>query len=168
MKDFLQGFFGKKKKDDRATTDAELNAIFGPLRDSIVAFKDETKISWSVILPAVQKMSTRLLVRSRGLEATRLLYSVMMDHHDRTQRIPTGAFLGVTITPESPPEHLAQTNILLSKFANDMIAKGYPIEHIAQAFGAFAIMTAEKVGDNLYATALMVETYKELQSDDFA
>jgi hypothetical protein len=154
------------QEDHRNSSDAELNAIFVPLRDMIADFKDETRISWTVILPAVQKLSARLLVKSRGLESARRFYAKMMGEIDRTQNVPSGAFLGVQ-TPPSLPEHLAQVNALLWKFANDMIAKGYPIEHVAQAYGGFAIMVAEKVVDQQYATWLVIETNRELMSDDF-
>ena len=154
-----------EKPDHRNSTDAELNAIFVPLRDRVLDFKDATKISWLVILPAMNIMSARLLVKSRGLENTRRFYAHILAQHGPGQ-VPSGAILGVT-TPSSPPEHLAQANELLWKIANDLIAKGYPIEHIAQAFGGFVAMIGEKAVDALYVTTLMVETNKELQSNDF-
>ncbi len=163
---FLQGLFGRKP-DVRNTTDAELNAIFVPLRDLIVDFKDRTKISWLVILPAVQKISARLLVKERGLESTRRLYAAMLNDIDNTQDVPSGAILDVS-SPSVPPDQLAEVDALLWRFANDRIAKGVPLEHIAQAFGAFAVIVSEKVVDKLYVTFLLRRTYQILLSDDFA
>ena len=58
-----------KKRDDRDTTDAELNAILVPLRDKVADFKDRTNVSYIHILPLVHRIGVRLFVQA-GLEVS--------------------------------------------------------------------------------------------------
>jgi hypothetical protein len=55
--------------------------------------------------------------------------------------------------PEVPPEQLPQLtrlNALLWNFANDTIAKGRPVEHVAQAFIAYVGFVAYNVRHRSY------------------
>jgi hypothetical protein len=163
---FLRNLFGRRPVDERNTTDAQLNVILVPLRDRICDFKDETKISWTVILPAIQKISTRLFVQCRGLESMRALYTALLEEMDRVQKIPPGSIVSMN-TPSSPSEHVARVNSLVWNIANDLVARGHPVEHVAQALAAFVTLSAEKIVDEMCASWLLVETYRELQSDSF-
>ena len=55
------------RREARDTTNEQLNAILAPLGDRIWAFKDETDMSWVVILPAVQDISIRLSFKHAGV-----------------------------------------------------------------------------------------------------
>lgn len=161
----LKGLF-KSKAQEQQSVD-ELNEVFVPIRDAILDFKDDTKISWTVILPATHMMSARLRVRSIGLQSTRQIYDELVRDRNQSQKIPVSSIVEVRI-PSYPPEQLAQVNILLWKIANNLIAKGFPVENVARAFTAFANMVAAKAVDELYVTMLLRETYKELQSEKFS
>ena len=58
---------------------------------------------------------------------------------------------------------------MLWGFATEMIAKGYPVEHIAQASGAAAMMLAEQAfqGDLGFVKAIIAETVSDLQSGSY-
>lgn len=153
-------------QDQRNTTDEQLQSVLGSFQDEVNRFKRDTGVSWTVLLPALLKLSARLMVQSRGLDSTRRAYGAMLDHIDNTESIPTGAYIGVT-TPSSPPEQLAHVNATLWGLANERIAKGHPVEHVAQAFATFATMAAERVVDKNYAIWLIIETSRELQTSNF-
>jgi hypothetical protein len=165
----LKGLLARtKKREARDTTDAELNALIGPLRDRVCDFKDATVVSWVHIVPAVQKISVRLLVQARGLQSVRRLYEAMINDFNSRGRIPVSAYLGYS-KPPLPPEWLAQFNGMLWEVANQLIAVGHPPEHVAQAFGAFAVMTADQFakGEDWLVKAVLAETARELQSADY-
>jgi hypothetical protein len=166
---FLNNLFGgPKKREARDTSDAELNAIFVPLRDRVCDFKDATKISWTHILSAAQKISVRLFVQARGVESARRLYAAMIHDLDSSGGAPVSAHVDYS-KPPIPPEKLAELNGMLWEVANQMIAKGYPVEHIAQAFSYLVIKTAEHTaqGDTALLKSVMAETARDLQSDNY-
>jgi hypothetical protein len=151
----------------RDTTDSDLNVVFEPFRNAVLDFKDETKISWTVIAPAIQTLAARLFVKSRGLESARHLYSFIVGDIEKSESLLESAILEVQIPP-SPPDHLVQVNAMLWSCANNAVAKGHPIEHVAQAFSTFSIMIAEKAIDPSYAKLMMKATYRELLLENFS
>ena len=151
----------------RDTTDSDLNIVFEPFRDAVLNFKDDTKIGWTVIAPAIQTLAARLLVKSRGLESARLLYSVMVGDIEKSESLLESVVLEIQVPP-SPPNHLIQVNAMLWSYANNAVAKGHPIEHVAQAFSTFSIMIAEKAINPSYAKLMMKATYRELLQEDFS
>src|SRR6516164_10186286 len=60
------------------TTDDALNALFVLLRNRVCDFKDVTNMSWTLILPAIQRISIRLLIQSRGNESTQKILAAMI------------------------------------------------------------------------------------------
>ena len=162
---FLQELFGHKR-NVRDTTDAELKAIMVPLGNLIVDFNEKTNVSWLVILPTVQKIAAQLLVSARGLESARIFYAAGQNDIYSTQTVPTGAVLGVSPLSVSP-DQIAELNARLWAFANGTIAKGVPVEHVAQAFGIIVVVVSEKVVDRSYTTFLLRAQFEELMSDDF-
>ena len=161
----LQALFGRSRNYS-ASSGEIINAIMSPLGELVCDFKDETGICWTVIVPAVHTISARLSVQGLGLEATRDAFALNLKEREDESIIPSSAILGMTMPPH-PPEQLAEVNILLWRFANDMIAKGHPVEFIAQAFGKFAIIAGKSAVDEIYVLAVMSTTCKELQSDNF-
>jgi len=58
---------------------------------------------------------------------------------------------------------------MLWSFATGMLAKGHPVEHVAQAYGALAATLAERAGqgDDWLFKAALAETLRDLQSDTY-
>ncbi len=155
-------------REVRDTTDAELNAILAPLLNPLADFKERTLVSYTHIVPAIQKISVRLLVQARGLGSVRNLYNVMVQDLNSRGDVPVRSVLEIS-KPSVAPERLAELNAMLWNFANEMIARGNPVEHVAQAYGALAITLAERAGqgeDWLFKAAL-AETLRDLQSDTY-
>ena len=152
-------------KSDRETTDDQLNAIMVPLRDTLCDFKDATGVSWIHILSATQQVSAQLLVQARGLENTRRLYRAMINDMDCDPGPPIGNFMKMS-KPPITPDVSARLNSVLWNAANRLIAKGHPTEHVAQAYGGFAMMVAQQItSGDLLAKALIAEAAQTLQSE---
>jgi hypothetical protein len=154
----------KPTRTAREATDDELNAILVPLGKEVADFKDRTQLSHTHILRAVNAIGIKLLVQARGVDSVRLLYRVIIDDFDAIGGLPVASHLGIE-KPSAPPELIAELNVLLWKIANDMIAKGKPVEHVAQAYTALATMVAERVtgGDPWLAKYLIAEAARELR-----
>ena len=155
------------KPDVRETTDTELNAILVPMGNRVCDFKDATSISWVHIIPAVQNVSVRLLVQARGLEEARRLY-ILVRQLDAQGGSPVAAHLGHDRS-DAPPEKMAELSAMLWQMANHYIGKGCPIEHVAQAFGAFVVKTSEAVthGDTWLLKIVFADTIKRLATDEY-
>ena len=152
-------------ESDRETTDDQLNAIMVPLRDTLCDFKDSTGVSWIHILSATQQVSLQLLVQARGLENTRRLYRAMINDMNRHPGPPMGDFMKMS-KPPITPDASARLNSVLWDSANRMIAKGHPTEHVAQAYGGFAMMVAQQItSGDLLAKALIAEAAQTLQAE---
>jgi len=165
------GFFkdllgGAKKREVRETTDDKLNAILAPIRDSVADFKDRTKMSFTHLLPAINSVGIKLLVKSRGLESAQRLYRVMINDLDAKGGIPVGSHMGVS-KPTVAPEDIAELTGMLWNHTNDTIARGKRIEHVAQAYTSFAMLLAERAasGGPWPMKYLMAEPARELQID---
>jgi hypothetical protein len=161
-------FGGGQKERDARTTDEEINAILVPLGDQVADFKDRTEVSYTHILPAVNSIGVRLLVQARGLEPTRRLYAAMITDFDARGGIPVGSHIDIG-KPPLAPERIAELNGMLWNIANGMIAKGHPVEHVAQAYTGFAMMIAERVasGDPWLAKYLLARASRELHSEGY-
>lgn len=161
------------RREPRDTTDDEVNVIFVPLRDHVCDFKDATKMSWALILPAVQKLSIRLFIRARGRESTQRLLEFMIRKMEEERGIRSSVFENFG-DPEVPPEDLpklADLNALLWAVANDAIAKGRPVEHVAQAFSGFVGLVGSRVMEGqfgeFYAAGLLHTSYKQFKAGEF-
>jgi hypothetical protein len=162
---FLKDLLGVgKKRDERQTTDDELNAILVPVLDQVADFKDRTKMSYTHLIPAINSVGVKLLVKSRGLGSTQRLYRAMINDFDSKGGIPVGSHIGMNKPPVAP-EDVAELNDMLWKNANNMIARGKPLEHVAQAYTASAMLLAERVanGDPWMAKFLLAEAARELK-----
>jgi hypothetical protein len=159
---------GPRRRDVRETTNEELDAILVPVRDQVVEFKDRTQVSYTHILPAAHDIGVRLLVQARGLESVRRLYSAMLDDMDSRGAIPVRSHLDIN-KPPIAPEHLAELNGMLWKVANQMIAKGHPVEHVAQAYTSFAMMVGGRIasGDPWLVKYMMAQVFRDLSSDEY-
>ncbi len=155
---FFEWILGRKKQEPTAD---ELNAIFAPLRDRVADFKDETGISWTIILPAIQSIALKIILDAQGTEAARKLFSKPQLTQYVSQKIPLSAIVDLKI-PDAPPEHINEVNGLIWRIATEMTSKGHSAEHISQAFSAFSLMIGAKVVDQIYASALLKSTYREL------
>jgi hypothetical protein len=136
------------------------------VRDRVADFKDRTKMSYSHLIPAINSVGVKLLVKSRGLESTQRLYRAMINDFDSKGGIPVGSHIGMNRPPVGP-EDIAELNDMLWKNANNMIARGKPLEHVAQAYSAFAILLAERAasGDPWMVKFLLAEAARELKID---
>lgn len=165
---FLSGLLGGggKKPEDRQSTDDQLNAIMAPLRDQIADFKVRSNMSYTHIIPAINSVGVKLLVKSRGLESTQLLYRSIINNTDANGGIPVGSHMSVE-KPPVLPEDIAELNDILWKNANDMIARGKPLEHVAQAYTAFAMTLAERAaqGDPWLMRLVLADSARELGID---
>ena len=155
-------------REVRDTTDEELNAIIAPLLNPLADFKERTLVSYTHIVPAIQKISVRLLVQARGLASVRKLYNLAVQDLDSQGGVPVRSILEIS-KPPTVPERLAELSDLLWSYATGMLAKGHPAEHVAQAYGALAINLAERAGhgDNWLFKAALAETLRDLQSDTY-
>lgn len=165
----IGNLFGRAKpRDVRETTADELNVVFVPLRDKVCDFKERTDVSWVPIAEAIQLISVRLLVQARGLEGARLAYRFIVSKFDALGGVPVGAIAGCETTPIAP-ERLAELNGMLWDHANSMIARGKPVEHVAQAFGSCAMMIAEHAarGEDWLVKFLLAQSERALESDEY-
>jgi hypothetical protein len=170
----IEGYLAGKTPTPRAvqeardTTDAELNAILAPLLKPLADFKEQTLVSYTHIVPAIQKISVRLLVQARGLGSVRKLYNVMVQDLDSRGGVPVRSVLEISKPPVAP-ERLAELNDMLWSFATGMLVKGHPVEHVAQACGALAMTLGERAGqgDNWLFKAALAETLRDLQSGTY-
>ena len=68
------------------TTDDALNTLLVLLRNRVCDFKDITNMSWTLLLPAIQRISIRLFIQARGHESTQTLLAAMIqkmeEEHD--------------------------------------------------------------------------------------
>jgi hypothetical protein len=92
----------------------------------------------------------------------------MINDLDAQGGVPVGAVLE-TKAPPVAPERIAALNGMLWQIANEMIAKGHPVEHVAQAYFGFATMTAERVSDGTpwLVKFMLAETSRDLKSDSY-
>ena len=74
------------------------------------------------------------------------------------------------VSPEDLPQ-LANLNALLWKVANEALAKGRPVEHVAQAFSGFVGLVGSQVMEGqfgeFYAAGLLHASYRQFQSGAF-
>lgn len=164
---FLSGVFGGGKKPDvRQTTDDQLNKIMAPIREQVADFKERTKVSNTHIIPAINSVGVKLLVKSRGLESAQRLYRNIINDADSKGGIPVGSHMGLDKPPVAP-EDIAELNDILWKNANNMIGGGTPLEHVAQAYTAFAMTIAESAakGDPWLVKLLLADAARELKID---
>ncbi|MCH8490821.1 MAG: hypothetical protein LAT81_12945 [Oceanicaulis sp.] len=163
---FLSKIF-RPKREPRDSTDAELNAIIEPFSIVISDFKAQTNFSWLIILPAIQKIGTHILVKERGLSSVRLLYETMVLKLDAMGALPPSAIAHDNI-PEFNSEDMIELNALLWNFANINIERGVPLEHIGQAYGGFIALASERItGDAMLHIILIKKTYDQILSGEF-
>jgi RNA polymerase-interacting CarD/CdnL/TRCF family regulator len=155
-------------REARDTTNEELNAIIAPLLNPLADFKGETGVSYTHIVPAILRISVKLLVQARGLGPVRKLYNTMAQDLDSRGGVPVRSIFEMA-KPPTAPELLADLNVMLWNFANEMLGHGHPVEHVAQAYGALAVTFAERAGqsDDWLFKATLAETLRDLQSDTF-
>jgi hypothetical protein len=160
-------------RDDRPVTSDDVNAVYIALRNRIYDFKDVTNMSWALILAAIQRMSIRLFIRARGREATLKLLECVISKMEEERGVRPRAVCNITLYPEVSSEQLrqlAQLNSLLRHVANETIANGHPVEHVAQAFSGFVALVGSRISDQLeefFASGLVYASYREIQSGAF-
>ena len=115
----------------------------------------------------MQKMHVRLLVEKQGLLATRLQYEVMLRGLEQAHGISIGMVRRLEI-PDFPQEQIVLVNIFLLETASVLMARGFPVDHVAQAFAAFAVLTGERVAGETYVLAMLRETYEAIQPGNFS
>lgn len=157
---FLDRLFGQK---DSEPSDDEINKLFVPIRNAICKFKDGTNISWTIILPAAQKESLRIILHSRGISGARAFFSKQQLRQYTNDRIPMSAIISSSI-PHAPEEHKKAVSDMMSEISAIMIEEGARPDNVAQALSAFALMVAENVADKMYASSILKATYDELDS----
>ena len=57
------------RREPHGATDDTLNTVLVSLRNRVCDFKDVTNMSWTVILPAIQRISIRLFIQAHGRES---------------------------------------------------------------------------------------------------
>jgi hypothetical protein len=154
--EFFKNLFGRR----REPSDAELNAIFVPLRDRICDFKDETGISWAVILPEIQNVAFRLMLKDGSVEAAKKVFSATSIVQHLPKNIPLSSIHGMKFSNEISVQEKESISALVSGIAHKMIGEGYPVAHVAQAFSTFAVMTAANVCDPLFAAAILMKSFR--------
>lgn len=156
----------EKRSPEPADLDSDLDKIIQTLNTAVSTFKRETKISWSVILPAILKVSIKVNILDQGLAATRSFYDEVIDDLRGTQGAIAKGLMGMAVPP-SLPEELAKTNIMLWKIVNEMLASGFLATHVVQALSRFALTNAEDKVDEIYAIALLRTAHQELQNENY-
>jgi hypothetical protein len=79
----------------------------------------------------------------------------------------------ISLFPEMVSEQLpqlAKLNALLWHIADEMVATGLPVEHVAQGFSRFVALVASRMVDLLgesYVPELVDASYREFQSGAF-
>jgi hypothetical protein len=155
------------------TTDDALNTLFVLLRNRVCDFKDVTNMSWTLILPAIQRISIRLFIQARGRDSTQKLLGDMIRKMEEEHGIRPNVDRNISLFPEMASEQLpqlAKLNALLWQIADEMIATGRPVEHVAQGFSRFVALVASRKIDLLgesYAPELVHASFREFQSDAF-
>jgi hypothetical protein len=94
-------------------------------------------MSWTLILPAIQRIPIRLCIQAHGREFTQKLLVSMVRKMKEEHSIPVNIVRNVSLFPEISSEQLpqlARLNTLLWRIADEMIAAGRPVEHVAQGF----------------------------------
>ena len=159
--------------EPRDTTDHALNAVFVPLRNRVSDFKDVTNMSWALILPAIQRISIRLFIQAHGRESMQKLLESMICKMEKEHGICSNVVRNISLFPEMSSEQLpqlAKLNALLWQIADETIAAGCPVEHVAQGFSRFAALVASRNVDlfgEFYAPGLLHASQREFQSGTF-
>jgi hypothetical protein len=93
----------------------------------------------------------------------------MKDEHDIHSNVVRDISLYPDMSPEQLPQ-LAKLNTLLWQIADETIATGRPVEHVAEGFSGFVALVASRNVDlfgEFYAFGLVHASYKEVQSGAF-
>jgi hypothetical protein len=161
------------RRQPSVTTDDAFNAVFVPLRNRVCDFKDATRMSWTLILPAIQRISIRLLMQAHGREATQNLLESMMrkmeEEHGSYPNVVRNIALYPDLSPDQLPQ-LAKLTKLLWQIADEMITTACPVERVAEGFSRFVALVASRTIDlfgEFYAAGLIHASYRELQSGAF-
>jgi hypothetical protein len=155
------------------TTDDALNALFVLLRNRVCDFKDVTKMDWTLILPAIQRISIRLFIQARGHESTQKLLAATVRKMEEEHGFRSKVGRNISLFPEMASEQLpqlAKLNALLWQIADETVATGRPLEHVAQGFSKFVALVASRKVDLLgesYGLELVHASYREFQSGAF-
>lgn len=161
------GFFKNLFARGREPSDAELNAIFVPLRDRVCDFKDETGISWAAILPEIQNVALKLMLKHGGVEAARKVFSAKSIVQHLPNNIPVGS-IDMRFSNQISPQEKESVSALASSIAYKMIGEGYPVAHVAQALSTFVVMTAVSVGSPFFAAAILTQSFNEMKNSSEA
>jgi hypothetical protein len=111
------------------TTDDALNALFVLLRNRVCDFKDVTNMSWTLILPAIQRISIRLFIQARGHESTQNLLAATIRKMEEEHGFRPEVVRNVSLFPELASEQLlqlAKLNALLWQIVDETVATGRP------------------------------------------
>jgi hypothetical protein len=155
------------------TTDDALNTLLVLLRNRVCDFKDITNMSWTLLLPAIQRISIRLFIQACGHESTQKLLAAMIRKMEEEHSVRPKVVRNISLFPEIAPEQLpqlAKLNALLWQIADETVATGCPVEHVAQGFSRFVALVASRKVDLLgesYALELVHASYREFQSGAF-
>lgn len=150
---FFRSLYGGGKKN--ATVD-QLNTLLVPLRDTICDYKDATNVSWMVILPCVQNVAFSMLVNNVGIDRTSEIFASEPITLYLPKNVPLSS-LRTNELPAASPEEQQRITALVKSIANKLLAAGYPVEHVGQAFATFVVMTAAKVCDPIFAGVLLIK-----------
>ena len=82
------------------TTDDALNALFVLLRNRVCDFKDVTKMDWTLILPAIQRISIRLFIQARGHESTQKLLAATVRKMEEEHGFRSKVGRNISLFPE--------------------------------------------------------------------
>lgn len=166
------GFSATRQARETAVTvnPAYVEASANLFAARIVEFKNKTQMSYFHILPAVEQLSLKLLIKARGIEFARQHCESMLQ---MLQKGPNGININAfknSKNPEVPPEQLAaytELNGLLWKTANELASKGYDLESISQ--GCFSVMmnAAVKATDRLHAVHIVSACCNELRDGQY-
>ena len=161
------------RREPGDTADDEVKAVFVPLRNRVCDFKDATNMSWALILPAIQRISIKLFIQAHGRESTQKLLEAMVRRIEEEHGSYLNVVRNITLYPDLSLEQLpqlAKLNALLWQIADETIATGHPVEHVAQGFSRFVALVASRNVDlfgEFYAFGLVHASYREFQSGAF-
>jgi hypothetical protein len=161
------------RREPPGATDDTLNTVLVSLRNRVCDFKDVTNMSWTVILPAIQRISIRLFIQAHGRESVQKTLQSMIRKMEKEHGLVSNVVRNISLFPEMSTEQLpqlAKLNALLWQVADEMIAAGCPVEIVARGFSRFVALVASRNVDlfgEFYTPELIHACYGEFQSGAF-
>lgn len=131
---------------------------------AVANLKENTDISYVVILPSLLSIATRLRVQQQGVGATVQQLADLLAVIERKGHVPASALMGVNY-PEQPLSHRAQVDEILWQLARQLSDTGHSTDSIAMTFTGLALRLAEEKVDNFYAMALLKQAHRDLSRE---